>query len=195
MMEKQGTEIIYVRGNHDDFLDHLAPMTFYNVSIVKEYLFHSFGKKYYVTHGDIFDSVTTHMRWLARLGDIGYTFLLWVNKIYNRQREKSGKPYFSLSQRIKSKVKSAVSYISDFEKELVALAVSKKADAIICGHIHQAADRWYGDIRYLNSGDWVESMTALVQNELGDWKIVKYNSRQQVSEDTWSNKILYPEVI
>jgi len=195
MMEKQGTEIIYVRGNHDDFLDHLAPMTFYNVSIVKEYLFHSFGKKYYVTHGDIFDSVTTHMRWLARLGDIGYTFLLWVNKIYNRQREKSGKPYFSLSQRIKSKVKSAVSYISDFEKELVALAVSKKADAIICGHIHQTADRWYGDIRYLNSGDWVESMTALVQNELGDWKIVKYNSRQQVSEDTWSNKIRYPEVI
>ena len=71
-------------------------------------------------------------------------------------------------------MKSAVSYISDFEKELVALAVSKKADAIICGHIHQAADRWYGDIRYLNSGDWVESLTALVEEENGNWKIVHY---------------------
>lgn len=180
MMEKQGTEIVYVRGNHDDFLDHLAPMSFYNVSIVKDYSFFSHGKHYYVTHGDIFDAVTTHMRWLARLGDVGYTFLLWVNKIYNRNRAKLGKPYNSLSQQVKNKVKSAVSYISDFEKELVALAQAKKADAIICGHIHQSADKWYGDIHYLNSGDWVESMTALVQNELGDWKIVTYNSNQLV---------------
>lgn len=120
--EKKGTQIVYVRGNHDDFLDALVPFRFSNISIVKDYLLNSHGKRYLVTHGDIFDTITTHMRWLAMLGDIGYTFLLWLNKIYNKNREKHGKPYFSLSQHVKHRVKSAVSYISDFEKELVKLA-------------------------------------------------------------------------
>lgn len=176
MMEKQGTEIIYVRGNHDDFLDNLAPLHFSNLSVVKEYTFTSHGKTYYVTHGDIFDTVTTHMRWLARLGDTGYTCLLAFNRLYNYIRRKQGKPYYSLSQQVKHCVKSAVSYISDFEKELVRLAESKKADGIICGHIHQAADVRYGHIRYLNSGDWVESLTALTENEQGEWNIVIYNA-------------------
>lgn len=82
MMEKQGTEVIYVRGNHDDFLDSLVPFTFYNIRIVKDFIHESHGKRYYVTHGDIFDTVTTNMKWLAQLGDWGYTFLLWLNKIY-----------------------------------------------------------------------------------------------------------------
>ena len=99
MMEKQGTEIIYVVGNHDDFLDSLAPFQFSNIKLVKEYLLTSrSGRRYYVTHGDIFDSITTHMRWLAHLGDAGYTFLLWLNKWYNRRREQQGKSYYSLSQ-------------------------------------------------------------------------------------------------
>ena len=136
MMENQGTEVIYVRGNHDDFLDHLAPMSFYNIRIVKDWVLESNGKRYYVTHGDIFDTVTTHMKWLAKLGDVGYTFLLWMNKVYNNYRLKQGKPYYSLSQAIKQKVKSAVSYISDFEKELVAFARARKCDGVICGHIH-----------------------------------------------------------
>lgn len=106
MMEKQGTEIIYVRGNHDDFLDNLVPFTFSNLSIVKDYILNTHGKRYLVTHGDIFDTVTTNMRWLAMLGDMGYTFLLWLNRIYNQRREKAGKPYFSLSQHVKHKVKT-----------------------------------------------------------------------------------------
>ena len=110
MMENFGTEVIYVCGNHDDFLDSLVPMTFYNVKIVKEYILETHGKRYYVTHGDIFDRVTTQMKWLARLGDAGYTFLLWVNRFYNQYRTKRGKPYYSLSQAVKQKVKSAVSY-------------------------------------------------------------------------------------
>lgn len=196
MMEKKGTKIIYVRGNHDDFLDKLVPFQFSNISIVKDYLLNSHGKRYLVTHGDIFDTVTTHMRWLAMLGDIGYTFLLWLNKIYNRNREKQGKPYFSLSQHVKHRVKSAVSYISDFEKELVKLALSRKLDGIICGHIHQAANVRYDNVHYLNSGDWVESMTALVENEQGEWNIVTYNKAEyEADEEKISKTVLYAEVI
>lgn len=196
MMEKKGTEIIYVRGNHDDFLDNLVPFRISNISIVKDYLLNSHGKRYLVTHGDMFDTVTTHMRWLAMLGDVGYSFLLWLNKVYNRRREKQGKPYFSLSQQVKQKVKSAVSYISEFEKELVKLAESRKLDGIICGHIHQAANVWYGNIHYLNAGDWVESMTALVENEQGEWNIVLYNDTEYKSvEDITSRNTLYSEVV
>ena len=141
------------------------------------------GKRYFLTHGDIFDTVTTHMRWLAMLGDVGYTFLLWLNKVYNHRRERQGKPYFSLSQEVKHRVKSAVSYISEFEKELVRLAEAKHLDGIICGHIHQAANVWYGNVHYLNSGDWVESMTALVEDEQGEWDIVTYNNNVQLYAD------------
>lgn len=177
MIEKQGTDIIYVRGNHDDFLDHLAPLQFSNLSIVRDYTLKSHEKEYYVIHGDIFDTITTNIKGLAMLGDVGYTFLLWVNKMYNHRRAKRGKPYFSLSQKVKHRVKSAVSYISDFEKELVALAKARKVDGIICGHIHQAANLYYDGIHYLNSGDWVESLTALVEDEQGAWNIVAYNSK------------------
>ncbi len=171
MMENFGTEVIYVRGNHDDFLDSLAPMTFYNVQIVRDYLYESNGKRYYVTHGDIFDTVTTRMKWLAKLGDVGYSLLLWVNKIYNHYRTRVGKPYFSLSQSIKQRVKSAVSYISDFETELVEYARRRGCDGVICGHIHHPANTYYEEIHYLNSGDWVESLSALTQDKEGNWEV------------------------
>lgn len=183
MMEKQGTEIIYVRGNHDDFLDNLIPFRIAGISIVKDYLLNTQGRRYLVTHGDIFDAITTRMHWLALWGDAGYTFLLWLNKIYNRWREKRGKPYFSLSQQVKHRVKRAVSYVSAFERELVNLAEKMRLDGIICGHIHQAANVWYGSVHYLNSGDWVESLTALVENEQGEWEIVTYDKAEYESED------------
>lgn len=175
MMEKHGTEVIYVRGNHDDFLDNLAPINFYNIKIVKDYVLDSHGKRYYVTHGDIFDTVTTKMKWLAQLGDVGYTFLLWINKLYNNHRRRRGLPYYSLSQAIKQKVKTAVSYISDFEQELVKFARARKCAGVICGHIHHPANTYYGDIHYLNSGDWVETLSALVQDEMGNWEVLMYN--------------------
>lgn len=175
MMENHNTKVIYVRGNHDEFIDHLAPFSFNNVDIVKDYVHERNGKTYYVVHGDVFDNVTSKMVWLAKLGDIGYTFLLWVNRIYNIYRFKKGLPYFSLSQVIKQKVKSAVSYISDYENELVALAKSRHADGIICGHIHQPADRMIDGIHYLNSGDWVETMSALLEHEDGTWEVYMHN--------------------
>jgi UDP-2,3-diacylglucosamine pyrophosphatase LpxH len=179
MMEKQNTKIVYLRGNHDDFLDSLIPFQFSNISIVKEYYLTSGGKRYYVIHGDIFDAITTNLKWLAKLGDIGYTFLLWVNKIYNNRRIKNGLPYFSLSQAVKHKVKKAVSYISDFEKELVSLAKARNCQGVICGHIHQPAITKYDDLIYMNSGDWVESLSALVEDEDGNWKILFYNDLLQ----------------
>ncbi len=179
MMENYNTKVIYVRGNHDDFLDHIAPFSFSNIEIVKDYMHERNGKKYYVIHGDVFDHITSNMAWLAKLGDIGYTFLLWVNRIYNFYRAKKGLQYFSLSQLVKQKVKSAVSYISNFETELVALAHARNADGIICGHIHQPADKMINDVHYLNSGDWVETMSALLEHEDGTWEVYMHTDLQQ----------------
>lgn len=151
-------------------------MNFYNVRIVKDCIYESHGKRYYVTHGDVFDTITTRMKWLAQLGDTGYSFLLWLNKVYNARRRKQGKPYYSLSQSIKNKVKSAVSYISDFERELVALARAKKCDGIICGHIHHPANTYYDGIHYLNSGDWVETLSALTEDEEGNWTVCYFGN-------------------
>lgn len=124
----------------------------------------------------MFDRVTSQMKWLARLGDVGYTFLLWVNRIYNLYRAGQGKPYYSFSQAVKQKVKSAVSYISDFEKVLVEFARARKCDGVICGHIHHPANTCYDGIHYLNSGDWVESLSALTEDADGNWHIIEYHN-------------------
>ncbi len=173
---KEQTDVIYVRGNHDDFLDKIVPFAFPNIQVVKDYMLDSNGKRYFVLHGDVFDNITVNMRWLAMIGDVGYNFLLNLNRIYNYFRIKRGKPYFSLAQHMKQKVKSAVSYISDFEKELVRLTKHKHCSGVICGHIHSPANCYYGDIHYLNSGDWVESLSALVEDEQGNWSVLHYQT-------------------
>jgi UDP-2,3-diacylglucosamine pyrophosphatase LpxH len=178
MIQNFNTQVIYIRGNHDDILDRIIPISFGNISLCKDYVHTSNGKKYYVIHGDIFDSITSNLKWLAILGDIGYTFLLWLNKVYNNRRIQKGLPYYSLSKVIKHKVKKAVSYISNFETELVKLAQKKKCHGIICGHIHHPAITYYDDILYMNSGDWVESLTALVEDYKGNWKILHYSDLQ-----------------
>lgn len=170
------THIIYLRGNHDDFLDRILPLEFANVTVMKDYIYLDGATRYYVLHGDVFDHVTSSMRWLAKIGDVGYSLLLWVNKIYNRGRMKRGLPYDSISQKIKQKVKASVSYISDFERHLVEIAEKKGCSGVICGHIHQADKRMIGSVLYLNSGDWVESMTALVQDYAGNWEIARYKN-------------------
>ncbi|MDR1183040.1 MAG: UDP-2,3-diacylglucosamine diphosphatase [Bacteroidales bacterium] len=175
MMENFGTEVIYIRGNHDDFLDNIMPINFSNFKIVKDYIHESNDKKYYVIHGDIFDSITSNMKWLSKLGDMGYTMLLHINKYYNCYRSFLGKPYYSVAQIAKQKVKSAVSYISSFEESLIDLAKTKHCDGIICGHIHHPENKYYGDIHYLNSGDWIDSLSALVEDQEGKWNIIYYD--------------------
>ncbi len=174
-LSKSDTTVIYLRGNHDDFLDEIMPLELGNFSIQRYHIHESCGKKYYVVHGDIFDSVTTNLKWIAKLGDLGYTFLLWLNKHYNAYRRRRGLPYYSLSQMVKNKVKQAVSFISDFEEELCAVAKTEKCHGVICGHIHHPANKIIDGIHYLNSGDWVETMSAIVETMQGEWKIVYYN--------------------
>jgi UDP-2,3-diacylglucosamine pyrophosphatase LpxH len=173
-MHKYHTKIIYLRGNHDDFLDEILPFAFGPFIIKRFHILNSGAKKYYVVHGDIFDSVTTKLKWLAKLGDVGYTFLLWLNRHYNHYRLKKGLPYYSLSQVVKAKVKSAVSFISDYEEQLCEVAKANNCHGVICGHIHQAADKMIGDIHYLNSGDWVETMSILAEDFDGRWEVVYY---------------------
>jgi UDP-2,3-diacylglucosamine pyrophosphatase LpxH len=150
------------------------PLKIGNFSIRKYYIHYGVEKKYFVTHGDLFDNITTKLKWIAKLGDVGYTFLLWLNRHYNTYREKKGLPYYSLSQVVKAKVKSAVSFISDFENELAKVAKARNCHGIICGHIHQPAIKMIDGVEYLNSGDWVESLTALVEDTEGNWKIIYY---------------------
>lgn len=174
LMENHQTQVYYLRGNHDDFLDQILPLQIGRLQILSDMTYESNGKKYFVTHGDIFDSVTTHFRWIAFLGDIGYTFLLWLNRIVNYYRFKAGLPYYSFSQYVKGKVKKAVSYIDDYESELAKMAKAKGCDGIICGHIHKPENRIIDGIHYLNSGDWVESMSALAEDHEGNWELIHY---------------------
>ncbi|HMO34018.1 MAG TPA: UDP-2,3-diacylglucosamine diphosphatase [Lacibacter sp.] len=176
---RYNTKVIYLRGNHDDFLDEILPFSFGPFVIKRTHILQSGAKKYFVVHGDIFDTVTTQLKWLAKLGDVGYTFLLWLNRHYNQYRVRRGLPYYSLSQVVKAKVKSAVSFISDYEEQLCEVAKAHHCDGVICGHIHQAADKMIGPIHYLNSGDWVETMSALVETHDGEWRILYYTDWQE----------------
>lgn len=186
MIEQDNTKVFYLRGNHDDFLDQILPLQIGNLSIQQDMVYESFGKKYFITHGDVFDSVTTHFRWIAYLGDIGYTFLLWLNRQVNYYRRKKGLPYYSLSQYVKGKVKKAVSYIDNYEQELARFALSKGCDGIICGHIHKAENRIIDGVEYLNSGDWVETMSALAEDFEGNWQLIYYN---EIDFKTHSNSV------
>lgn len=179
MMEAQGTEVIYVTGNHDDFLDSLAPSRMFNISIVNEFIVNDFNKKYVVIHGHAFDSVTLRLRWLARLGDMGYNMLIRFNKVWNKARRHRGAESYSLSKAVKHGVKKAVAILTGFEKDLADFAFAKGCDGIICGHIHHTEDKILRhNIHYLNSGDWVETMSALVQTMEGEWKVLYYKDLQ-----------------
>lgn len=160
-------------------MERILPLHFANIRIQRDYIYMSGSQRFYVLHGDIFDHVTSSMRWLARIGDVGYSLLMWFNRLYNRRRMKRGLPYYSVSQKIKQKVKASVSYISDFEQHLVRVANQKGCTGVICGHIHQADKRMIGDVLYLNSGDWVESMTALAEDYAGNWTILRYDTEKE----------------
>ncbi|MFI3317064.1 MAG: UDP-2,3-diacylglucosamine diphosphatase [Rikenellaceae bacterium] len=176
------TEVIYIRGNHDDFLDRLVPMQFANIKILTDYILEGADKKrYFVLHGDIFDNVTTSAKWLSKLGDVGYSTLLMFNRFYNFIRIKRGLEHVSFASQIKQRVKSSVSKLSNFEENLAELARSKRCQGVICGHIHHPEIKDIGGIEYLNSGDWIESLSALVEDFDGVWSL-KYVEKEQKEE-------------
>ena len=174
-MEKEGTQVLYLRGNHDDILDRFLPLKLENFHLTDEYIHQGRGGDYLVVHGDGFDAVTTRHPWMAKAGAIGYNLLLKVNRLYNGWRHWRGKENFSLSRWVKLKVKSAVSFVGRYEEQLQQLAEWKKCRGIICGHIHQPANKMIGSVHYLNSGDWVESMTAILEHHDGHFEVITYD--------------------
>jgi UDP-2,3-diacylglucosamine pyrophosphatase LpxH len=174
-LEKRDTEVIYLRGNHDDILASFLPLQFENLHIVEDHVHEGRRGRYLVLHGDIFDTVTKNFVFLAHLGDWGYRALLTLNRGYNRWRAWRGKEYWSLSRAIKARVKEAVSHVSNFETHIADLARARGCTGVMCGHIHTAADKRIGDIHYLNSGDWVESLTAIVEHWDGRFELIQFN--------------------
>jgi len=174
MLEKRRTEIIYLRGNHDDILGRFLPFEFEGLRVVEDYVHEGARGRYLVLHGDVFDTVTNKIAWLSHLGDFGYNKLLQFNRAYNRWRAWRGQEYWSLSQAIKARIKSAVNYISKFETRVAEFARERGCQGVMCGHIHTPADRMIGGVHYLNSGDWVESLTALVEHMDGTYQLISY---------------------
>jgi UDP-2,3-diacylglucosamine pyrophosphatase LpxH len=164
-MSKRGTEVIYVTGNHDEFLRGYSSLVLGNIQLVDEAEHVTAdGRRLLVIHGDQFDVITRYHRWLAFLGDSAYEFTLTLNRWLNHWRRRYGYGYWSLSAYLKHKVKSAVSFISDFEEAIVHECVKRGFNGVVCGHIHHAEIRPMGEVEYMNCGDWVESCTALIEH-------------------------------
>lgn len=174
-IEKKRTEVIYLRGNHDDILDRFLPLHFGGLKIVDQYILNATHAKYLVVHGDVFDAVTQNSKLLAVVGDIGYQSLLRLNRAYNRYRKWRGKEFFSLAKAIKAKTKTIVNYISRFEDQVEHFTAKNGCTGFICGHIHTPDDKYIGSVHYLNSGDWIESNTALVEHLDGRFEILPYD--------------------
>lgn len=180
---RKGARLIYVPGNHDEFLRDYVGMTFGAVQVVQNTIHEGAdGKRYLVMHGDEFDVVVRHAKWLALLGDWAYVFALGVNTYLNWFRRKLGLTYWSLSAWAKMKVKNAVNFIGEFEQQLSAEAKRVGADGVICGHIHHAAEKTMDGVTYMNCGDWVESCTAIVEHFDGRFEVIRWTVPKPAAE-------------
>ncbi len=172
---RKGTRVTYIAGNHDEAMRHFLGLAFGGIDIRAEAEHTTAdGRRFLVTHGDLFDAVVQNARWLAYLGDAAYILTLKLNQYFNHVRAKLGFSYWSLAQFLKHRVKNAVSYITSFEDALAHEARRRGFDGVICGHIHKAEIRDIGGIQYCNDGDWVESLTALVETEAGELRIIDW---------------------
>jgi len=166
------TQVIWIRGNHDEFIEEFMGSNFGGVEFKENYILNlNNGTKYFVFHGDIIDVFITKYKWIAKIGSIGYDLALWLNRQYNNYRRWKGLPYQSISKKIKAGVKQATNYINDFEETAIKMAEKEGCDGVICGHIHQPCKRLVNDNIYLNSGDWVENMSAILINKDSEIKL------------------------
>ena len=170
---RKGTRVVFVPGNHDEFARRYREHNFGGVDVVEDCIHTTAdGKRLWITHGDLFDGVIQCARWLAYLGDAAYELMLRINRHLNHFRARVGLPYWSLSKYLKLKVKRAVSYVSDFEGAVAREARKRGVDGVVCGHIHHAEMRMIDGVLYCNDGDWVESLTALVEHPDGRLEII-----------------------
>lgn len=192
----KGTEVIYITGNHDEFLRKFPMMHFGNIKIVDKLLLEFDQKKVWIFHGDVFDLSIKHSKRIAKLGGIGYDYLIRLNNSTNWILGKFGREKYSFSKKIKNSVKKAVKFIRDFEQTAAELAIEKQYDYVICGHIHHPQIRKIktskGQCVYMNSGDWIENLTSLEFHK-GLWKIYHHESKmfEYEKEDDWlKNELL-----
>ena len=190
-----GTKVYYITGNHDEMLRKFKGFQLGSFEIVNKVVLELDGKKAWFFHGDVFDVTMKHSKWLAKLGGMGYDFLIMLNTAVNRISEMLGKGRISLSKKIKNSVKGAIKFIDDFEETAAEIAISNGYDYVVCGHIHQPQMREISNkegekVMYLNSGDWIENLSALEYNE-GSWSI--YEFAQDIEVQTLSPEELAAE--
>jgi UDP-2,3-diacylglucosamine pyrophosphatase LpxH len=182
----KGTKVYYLTGNHDEFLRKFSDLNFGNFSLLDKLILDIDGKKAWIFHGDVFDASINHAKWLAKLGGWGYDLLILLNRAINWILIKMKKEPYSLSKKIKSSIKSAVKFISNFENTCTELAIDNHYDYVLCGHIHEPKIEKIttkkGETLYLNSGDWIENLTALEYNKK-KWKIYHHKSDAVKIED------------
>ena len=179
---RKGTSVVYIPGNHDSFGRHFLEHSFGGIEMRDEAIHVTVdGRRLLVVHGDLFDGVIQYAKWLAFVGDRLYLFTLELNRWFNALRARLGFRYWSLSQFLKHKVKNAVSYISDFEIAVAQEARRRGVDGVVCGHIHKAEMRTIGGVLYCNDGDWVESLTALVEDTQGQLSILHWKQIEDLA--------------
>ncbi|MCO5066627.1 MAG: UDP-2,3-diacylglucosamine diphosphatase [Rhizobiaceae bacterium] len=172
---RKGARIVYVPGNHDEFLRAFCGSNFGEIELVESIVHRAAdGKRYLVIHGDVFDVVVRHAKWLAFLGDWAYVLALELSRQVNHVRRRFGFTYWSLSAWAKAKVKNAVNFIGRFEETLAMEAARCGVDGVICGHIHTASQRNFNGLAYINTGDWVESCTAIVEHYDGRMELIRW---------------------
>jgi UDP-2,3-diacylglucosamine pyrophosphatase LpxH len=175
---RKGARMIYVPGNHDEFMRDFYGTHFGGIEVIEQTTHVAAdGRRYLVIHGDLFDVVIRHARWLALLGNHAYDLAITLNTYFNTIRRLVGLPYWSLSRWIKLKVKNAVNFIGEYEATLSAEARRHHVDGVICGHIHHPVIRQFGNLLYVNCGDWVESCTAVVEHFDGQLEIIEWSHR------------------
>ena len=188
---KRGTRVIFIAGNHDEFLRPMIPYGFsFGLIEIQNQTEHigADGKHYLVVHGDLFDGITRLAPWIAFLGDKAYDIVLTLNNKFNWIRRRMGFGYFSLSKYLKYKVKKAVDFVFKFEENLANYCKKRGFDGVICGHIHHAEIKEINGVTYMNDGDWVESCTALVEHHDGRWEIITWTQeKDNVANDISSS--------
>ncbi len=175
---RKGTRVVFVPGNHDEFARRYVDHAFGGIEVVDDCVhLTADGRRLWVVHGDLFDGVIQCAPWLAHVGDSAYEFTLRLNRHLNTLLARAGLPYWSLSRYLKGKVKRAVSFIGDFEQAVAKEARKRGVDGVVCGHIHHAEIRDIDGILYCNDGDWVESLTALVEHADGRLEIIDWSKQ------------------
>ena len=174
-LARKGVNVIYVPGNHDDRVREFVGVHFGGVVVVRDAIHETAdGKRFLVLHGDEFDGVVQHARWLAFVGDYAYRALIATNTLFNRVRRRMGFGYWSLSAFLKTRVKNALQFVENFEAAVAGEARRRGVDGVICGHIHKAEMRDIDGVAYINDGDWVESCSALVEHHDGTLEILHW---------------------